>query len=689
MHVKAVSQLFGSLKLIWERIMFSRFSVAYFVFTIIHFIIQVSFQIRAFSINASAANLIGDIVSQGENLNKSLPSLPFLNGDQLRLCSWLPSDLNVDIDSCPVVWDGSGRGGQGGTQGSTDTARRPTQTVTVVVRPTAAAFNNAAAALPDEEDEYDSDTDSEFDEDSDNEYDFGDDDHLTVSPASITVVRVHAPYRRQLDPKPQLALLVEGGEVKVNISGLGYDSLPETVSMSCIWSLNYPANILYNTKREDIVFVAFQVWVGGMSIIALLNESIPHIIASLLTHVMATAWAAFQISHTANFRANFNRVITQGACGGATLLPNYWKQRAEAEIPSLALNGFSLVISAFLTWKLIKLYGWQTFKRVGASILMNRIYKLVLTLSILIQLSLFFMVVTVSLWLDQLLNSVIGDQILFLTLYKVASIVTLILLLPWFFAGWFGLRKELRLPMFIFLFLSVLYLGAWSVMFFSTTFRWTFITWRFFSVMASVSVFLTISCLAMGVLCRFNFGKGLIRYLDAQETLSGDDYAPHPYTMQSSASSPNDVEKVAFPSNEKPIPTFSTAFGPGAEVPPPAQMHMGPRFFSQSSPFDSTTSTTYSQWPSSGPHITSTISSPPAAVANLNRQESGSSTHSQHSQYSQSGSVGGYSISRMDSRGSSKSEAPSYYSYHRTGDNNNGPSPTQYSMGGAKRLVIE
>lgn len=111
---------------------------------------------------------------------------------------------------------------------------------------------------------------------------------------------------------------------------------------------------LYNTKREDIVFVAFQVWVGGMSIIALLNESIPHIIASLLTHVMATAWAAFQISHTANFRANFNRVITQGACGGATLLPNYWKQRAEAEIPSLALNGFSLVISAFLTWKLIK-----------------------------------------------------------------------------------------------------------------------------------------------------------------------------------------------------------------------------------------------------------------------------------------------------------------------------------------------
>ena len=31
-----------------------------------------------------------------------------------------------------------------------------------------------------------------------------------------------------------------------------------------------------NTKREDIVFVAFSVWVLGMSFVAILNESPPH-----------------------------------------------------------------------------------------------------------------------------------------------------------------------------------------------------------------------------------------------------------------------------------------------------------------------------------------------------------------------------------------------------------------------------
>ena len=111
---------------------------------------------------------------------------------------------------------------------------------------------------------------------------------------------------------------------------------------------------LSDTKREDLVFVAFQFWVLGMSIVALLNESIPHIIASLVTHMMATAWAAFQIAHTANFRSDFDRVITNGACKGVSLLPDYWHARSRAEIPSLTLNVIALLVSGFLTCKLIR-----------------------------------------------------------------------------------------------------------------------------------------------------------------------------------------------------------------------------------------------------------------------------------------------------------------------------------------------
>lgn len=199
---------------------------------------------------------------------------------------------------------------------------------------------------------------------------------------------------------------------------------------------------LGNTKREDLVFIGFQLWLLGISIVALLNESIPHSLASLITHMMATAWAVFNITNTANFRSDFNRVVTNGACNGTSLLPAYWRDRAQAEIPSLALNTCAMLVSCFLTWKLIKvscfcyaaaipyalfqLFGWQTFKRVGASLTINRVYQIVLVLSIAIQLCTFFIAVTVSLWLDQLFNEAIENQITFEKLYKITSIITLI-----------------------------------------------------------------------------------------------------------------------------------------------------------------------------------------------------------------------------------------------------------------------
>jgi hypothetical protein len=86
-----------------------------------------------------------------------------------------------------------------------------------------------------------------------------------------------------------------------------------------------------------------------------LNESIPHTIASFFTHVLATAWTGFQIYHTNTFRDDFNRLTTHGTCG-QNLLIQYWPARAQAEYPSLVLNGVALLVSAFLSWKIIKVY---------------------------------------------------------------------------------------------------------------------------------------------------------------------------------------------------------------------------------------------------------------------------------------------------------------------------------------------
>lgn len=77
-------------------------------------------------------------------------------------------------------------------------------------------------------------------------------------------------------------------------------------------------------------------------------------IASLLTHLVATGWAGFQVLNTAQFRRDFAKVTTKGACCPINLLPTYWQSRSAAEIPSLVLNAVAVLVSVLLSWRLGK-----------------------------------------------------------------------------------------------------------------------------------------------------------------------------------------------------------------------------------------------------------------------------------------------------------------------------------------------
>jgi len=580
----------STLKLLWKRITFSRLTTIYFVFSIVHCFIQVIFQAQAFSINAQAASFLYSILIQGNATDPN--GFTVLGKQDLRLCTNVPSSFSAS--SCSVLWNGTALSDNTVySNGAFKTIGDPTSTTLTALTSASGVLTSAAVQTQNvapARSKFKTETDDVKNADAVTKT-------LIVFTSPTAVASSNGKEKRDQIP-------TRSGTIRVKINGVGFKNQDVTLDRTCLWALNYPVAILRNTKREDVTFIAFQFWVLGMSVVAILNESIPHIVASLLTHMIATAWAAFQIVHTASFKADFNRLSTNGACNKVNFLPRYWKERRDAEIPSLALNVAALLTSAFLTWRLMKLFGWQTFKRVGASLTINRVYKLVLILLITIQLALFFMVVSLALWLDQLWNGQIGHLATLAHVYKPVFIVVIILLFPWLTTGWFGVRRELRVPTLIFLVLSFGYLLGWGAMFTSTTFRWTFAQWRFFSVIASSSVLLTFTALILGFICRLNFGKGLLRYLSAQEPIPDD-----PYTSQKGEYDP---EKVDFPSHADAIPTFSATFGSGDEVPPPNQMfagrQKGPRFFNESTePFERPTGVhpatgpvTHGRSPSSG-----------------------------------------------------------------------------------------
>lgn len=462
------------LRIIWNRITFSRITIIYFCFSLLHFAAQIAIQSTALDTNIAALNELTQVVANIPVLSKGLP---IMHGSVLEVCTWVPSNLQTEGGTCTVIWNGAVQ--------ATGSVAKTTLRNSTQARET--AFLTGKLAI-----------------------DF-----------------------QSLQNSSDAARLTT--------------KLPDA---TCQASLVWPISVLKDKKREDFTFLAFQLWVLGMSIVALLNESIPHIFASMLTHMMSTGWAVFQITDTSSFRSAFQRVIVQGTCKGTPVLSTaYWTARAEAELAGVVLDVVALLVSSYLTWRMTKLFGWQTFKRIGASLVISHIYRLVLLLSIAIQLCFFFVMVTVSLWIDQLVNRPIGDLAHFRALYLTGSSIALVFLLPWLILGWVGVRLELKVPIVLFLLLELLYIGCFGLMLVSTTFRWTFVTWPFFSVMASASFFLTCIALILGLICRCNFGKGLLRYLNPVE--SADDTK----LFHSS-----DVEKLNFPSHNLAVPTYSSQF---------------------------------------------------------------------------------------------------------------------------------
>lgn len=129
---------------------------------------------------------------------------------------------------------------------------------------------------------------------------------------------------------------------------------------------------------------------------------------------------------TEGFRTEFLRITKDGACQGLNLLPNYWTERRNIELAELVLNVLALVTSVFLSWCLLKQFGWQTFKRVGASLSVNHMYKLVLGLSVVLQLSMFFIVSSIALWVEQISNGPAQAITKHTTAYQILYLVIII-----------------------------------------------------------------------------------------------------------------------------------------------------------------------------------------------------------------------------------------------------------------------
>ncbi|KAJ8495475.1 hypothetical protein ONZ45_g12845 [Pleurotus djamor] len=288
-----------------------------------------------------------------------------------------------------------------------------------------------------------------------------------------------------------------------------------------------PHNELNNARREDLTFIFLQFWFFGVTLAAILYDSIPHTLAILLARVLVTGWSAYAIWRTGHNKHVFDALfIGENTPCRIDLWPEYFSSRIAAEIPDLILNVIALCISSYLSWTLVKRYNQQSFKCMGPPPSIVRIYRFFMAVLVCLHLATFFLVVAMSLWTDQMFNTAIGRTSEHIPVYQALVIGTTVLLLPWISLGWYAVRHERKPIMVVFLLIAFVFLGGWSAMFYSIVYRWSLQEWPFLLSMTTFAFVVIFASVVLGIVCWLNFNKGLAQYLHAESVLASSNFVP-------------------------------------------------------------------------------------------------------------------------------------------------------------------
>ncbi|KAK7440042.1 hypothetical protein VKT23_017293 [Stygiomarasmius scandens] len=340
-----------------------------------------------------------------------------------------------------------------------------------------------------------------------------------------------------------------------NSLNIGSVILDET----CIKTLLYPDQHFQNARREDITLMVLQVWLFGISVLAMCYDSVPHVLALLGARILFTAWSIYAVWRTSNQQNVFHNIIeAPGTPCHAVLFPTYFQIRMHYQIPDLILNCTALAFTAYLSWALVKVFQDQSVKTVGAPKEINRMYKYYLALQVCLQLEAFVLMAWMGLWLDQFNNSYIRYITNHFKIYTAVFVWYAVFLGPWMLMGWWGIRLEKRILTGVFIVMGLLFTSWAGIMFYSQVYRWTFYAWPFFGCFTVAALILLFATFPLSIVCWRNFNKGLAQYLHAESVLASSHFATEAFEndIENVRAVPSRRSKKAFLDSDEQLPTY-------------------------------------------------------------------------------------------------------------------------------------
>ena len=215
-----------------------------------------------------------------------------------------------------------------------------------------------------------------------------------------------------------------------------------------------------------------------------------------------------------------SRALSSTACLRSSLVHLLSSLSADTErVPRSLLVGRSML--AFCTRFVFYLHIFESER------LLVICLQVVLVLSIAVQVTMFLIIASLALWVDELFGGAVASLSKTTNIFKGIAIVSLILALPWFILVrshltllpfsltnfraqcWIAVRKENKSLMVAFFFVTTFFIASLCSMFGSDAFRLILPTWPFFRSLTIASLCGLIISFGLSIWCRLRFGRGL------------------------------------------------------------------------------------------------------------------------------------------------------------------------------------
>ncbi|KAE9396713.1 hypothetical protein BT96DRAFT_98220 [Gymnopus androsaceus JB14] len=320
---------------------------------------------------------------------------------------------------------------------------------------------------------------------------------LVASPTTAQSISIVFPTTSTTSASSvQTTVVVEGGgkggrpggrhDFRDDVVSVELAQNANSLSTTCVTSLEFPAYLLDNATREDIALVLLQCWVFCIMIFALYCRSISGTITIFVCLLFQFVWSIFRVAYADRLQAQVDR-ITNAACDGISVLPNIWTRQIMLEAPSIALSGLCLVGLICLACKLRTSSDWQAERALFRTLDGRRLVILHATL----QISMFFVMLPLGLWLNDLFTGVSAHLANHVQLYKVLAFIEALVLIPWLIKLRYASQWQDHSRFYPLLFtVSLVYVIGLDLIFIEPTYRLVFLSWPFFGTTSVLSIIL-------------------------------------------------------------------------------------------------------------------------------------------------------------------------------------------------------